>query len=454
MFHLQYELAGLRPAQYNPRRVSADTLEALQASLLSLGACKNIVVAKDGLIIAGHQRVRAALSLRWTHLPAFVLADVPEADQTRFNQLHNGVDADAGVGPVTLPPRGPGWCEVAPTDIIAEKRAVGAPIREHIATLWGRYGAFGNVVCTPSGEVVCNRQFALTAALIRRPIRACYLTAEQAQHVSYLTREYGVFSYAHLPLTTWAQTYAQKPRLRGTGTSTLYEGHVIPYLDKHPGVRVLDFGCGQGDYLKLLRARGVDIHGVEFYARTGSAIDLGRVEKYVRETLGDLRANGRWDVVVCDSVLNSTDRDSAEKAVINTCRALCRRNGMLFISGLSRESVHASLRSTQEAKAKHNPFLRFLDEGGYSALLNRGVWMFQRYHSPEQIAQIAQGLGTDARVYDASGSWKVVAHNTEDLADEDAEAALRYEFALPLPGGRHHPYADDAIEAWRSAPQR
>jgi ParB family transcriptional regulator, chromosome partitioning protein len=94
-FYPEYPLAGLKGAEYNPRRIDAESLEALRHSLATLGIAKPIIVS-DGLIVAGHQRTRALQTLGYEFAPAILLENVGISDEIRFNQLHNGTDFDSG----------------------------------------------------------------------------------------------------------------------------------------------------------------------------------------------------------------------------------------------------------------------------------------------------------------------------------------------------------------------
>lgn len=52
-------LADLKPAEWNPRKISADARRRLKASLLEFGNIQPIVLnVKTGTLIAGHQRVQ------------------------------------------------------------------------------------------------------------------------------------------------------------------------------------------------------------------------------------------------------------------------------------------------------------------------------------------------------------------------------------------------------------
>jgi ParB-like chromosome segregation protein Spo0J len=62
-------LADLKPHPQNYREHPADQLEHLEASLLTFGVYKNIVIARDNTILAGHGLVESAKKLGMPSLP-------------------------------------------------------------------------------------------------------------------------------------------------------------------------------------------------------------------------------------------------------------------------------------------------------------------------------------------------------------------------------------------------
>lgn len=71
--------AGLRPHPRNYRHHPAAQLEHLRESLRSHGAYRNVVIAADGTILAGHGVVAAALAEGMTELPVVRLPLEPDS---------------------------------------------------------------------------------------------------------------------------------------------------------------------------------------------------------------------------------------------------------------------------------------------------------------------------------------------------------------------------------------
>lgn len=86
----EVSITKLKPAEYNPRKISDFDFENLKRGMELDGCIENIVVNKDMTIISGHQRVKAATALGWDKIPAVVL-DVPKAYEKALNIRMNRV---------------------------------------------------------------------------------------------------------------------------------------------------------------------------------------------------------------------------------------------------------------------------------------------------------------------------------------------------------------------------
>jgi ParB family chromosome partitioning protein len=451
-------LADLKGADYNPRRIEEESLAALAHSLERLGVCKPIIVSAN-LIVAGHQRTRTLRSMGYETAPAIVLSDkVAVEDEIRFNQLHNGTDFDSGDESATVGPGGKPFCyDETPADQInGNLRARMANVRLEICKLTQRYGNWGACVATVSGRVLHAAQYVLACKALNLPARVYRVPDAMADEArGLLGRQYGVFSYDHLARKTYIQTFAQMRRLRGDGLSKhashLYDELVLPKLQ--PGDRVLDFGCGQGDYVKHLSRAGIDIHGIEFFYRSGMMVDGKAVHRMIDAAAASIEKHGLFDVVVCDSVLNSVDSRQAEADVLACCNALCREGGRIYFSGRSAEHLEYQERDTKATRTRVRR-VEFLDEHGFTALYRNGNWFYQKFHTEQQAQKLGLiYVGPGARyVLKSSGtSWSVHGTKVLDLPDDQAAAAIGREFDLIWPGGRTVGRAQRMLAAWKKA---
>lgn len=418
MFVPAYSIDRVRPAAYNPRAISPDAIDNLRSSLKRLGFAKPIIVLQDGTLVAGHQRTKAAKLEGMTTAPAFVIrGELDPNDEVRFNQLHNGTDLDDYDGRVTIdPPVGKvgTFEDVAPERVHGDMTSSGLEIRKMIGGLILRYGPWGGVVATTDGIVVSSPHYALAAVQLRKPVRVFWIAPEGATEAKdWFTRQYGEFSYDHLPRTTYIQTLAQLPRLRNGGLtprdnrSVTYTEVVLPRLNKTD--RLLDFGCGQGDYVRRLQQSGQRAFGIEFFRRHGKALDYRATHALIDSALGEWTKRGGFDVVVVDSVMNSVDSPQAERDVMVCANTFCRPGGRIVLSG--------------------------------------------RFHSREEIEGYPRFGGYDGQpdVTITGGTWRTTGLKTRAFEAGEIEASLRREFDLPWPDGKRVGRSEAAVTAWKRA---
>ncbi|MBX0328671.1 ParB N-terminal domain-containing protein [Oscillochloris sp. ZM17-4] len=459
MFYLDYPVANLRPALYNPRKIDDAAFADLCRSLEQLGMVKPIIVAPDQTIVAGHQRLKALMATGATTTPVYLLAEISPTDEMRFNQLHNGTDLDTGDEHVRVPVyAGLGYADVPADGVEGNLRSAGAPIRSEIAKLLIGHGPWGGIVATQSGTCLSGAQYALSCKVLGMPVRTYYIADDQAQLVRALfQRPYGQFHYGHLKRETYIQTFAQpflcRADMAGSDsegvTSPTYEKHVLPSLQ--PGEHILDFGCGQGDYVKRLTKRGLPIWGMEFFRRQGSAIDTKAVLRMADALFEHLHVHGRFDVVMCDHVINSIDSDEAEAAVLTLLNAFCNPAGKIYFSGRRRDHYERALYATSHRGGMRA--FEFMDQGGLSGILLHGRWFYQKFHTKTQITELTKRYVMRDPAYQNHSASQFNLRGIKDFEHTaaDVEAALRFEFNLPWPGGRTVGRAEEAVAAWRAA---
>ncbi len=458
MLHLAYPVGALTLAPYNPRSIDDESFAALVRSIERLGMIKPIIAAGNGTIIAGHQRLRAARAIGLEYVPVFVIPAIDSVYEMRFNQLHNGTDLDTGDEHVTVPPCDViGYYDVPAAAVKGTRRARGGTLRVAVADLLSRFGQWGGIVASQSGECLSGAQYALSCKQLGIPCRVYYVPDADAALVRGLfRRSYGTFDYSRLPKTTYFQTFAQMYRMRqdvegrpvGVG-QPFYDQLYIPNFQ--PGERILDFGCGQADYVRILQGRGIRIWGMEFFFRAGNLINTAAVHQMCQSLFETLRTHGRFDVVICEFVLNSTDRNEAEVAVMTCLNALCKPGGRIYASGRTRVVADRELQNTADTQAS----ITFLDKDGYSALSRNGTWFYQKYHTDGQALDLAHRyIGPNAQ-YQTLANMQIVfvihGRKEVELPEAEVEAALAFEFNLPWPNNQSVNRHREAISAWRAA---
>lgn len=87
------KITELKPAEYNPRKISPEEINKLKRSIQELGFSNPIIVNKDMTVIGGHQRILAAVELNMAELPAMVV-DLPKNKEMQLNIALNKIGGE------------------------------------------------------------------------------------------------------------------------------------------------------------------------------------------------------------------------------------------------------------------------------------------------------------------------------------------------------------------------
>lgn len=223
---------------------------------------------------------------------------------------------------------------------------------------------------------------------------------------------------------------------------------MLTYLKGHASAKtVLDFGCGKGDYIGHLKKMGYEALGVEFFNNNGKAIDVSKGNRMIDAMVEHLQERRQFDVVVCDSVLNSVDSMKAERSVIDFLNLMAKDR--LFISGRPLDAVTSTMRLNRDVgNAKR--FVEFLDSDNFTANYRSGKWYFQHYHSKEQAKKSLEESGFEIVKLDwqkYGSSWQCEAVKVRELPLQRYIDAIDFEFDLPLPNGRSYKRNGDVKKA-------
>lgn len=461
MLELDYPIKDLVGADYNPREIDKESLKILRQSIKTLGIVKPIIVSGN-LIVAGHQRTKALLAAGIDKAPVYLLPEnINQTDEIRFNQLHNGTDFDSGDERAWVGrSENLGFEMVPPIKLRGNMRAKMANVRNEICKLIIKYGNWGACVATQAGKVIHAGQYVLACKAMGISARVYRIPNDMAkQAAEFLNKKYGEFSYEHLAKTTFIQTFAQKFRLRHDeqeekpfNASPTYEKSLIPNCKK--GERIFDFGCGQADYVKKLRKKGYDIHGVELFYRKGNFIDSTMVHKMIDNLCEQLETKGLFDIVICDYVLNSVDSMTAENDVLTVVNAMCRMGGKIYFSGRAREKIDMQDRTTYAGEAKSHRYIEFLDDNGFSALFRKGHWFYQKFHRKSEAVALGRRFinTTEAKLERHNpGVWCMSGIKNVVISPKMVEESITREFEMLHPDGKPIGRSADVIKAYRLA---
>jgi SAM-dependent methyltransferase len=197
---------------------------------------------------------------------------------------------------------------------------------------------------------------------------------------------------ASRPVDAFGEAYYRRyyldpaTRVRAGAAQDRLAGFVFGYL-AHLGVpvrRVLDLGCGLGHWRAPLRKR----HPRAAYTGVEISEYLCETHGWERGSAADYPGRGRFDLVICQSVLQYLGDDEARAAVDNMAR-LCR--GALYLEIITAEDwrEHCDRRLT-DGKIHLRP------DAWYRRLLGRrfrsaGGGLFLPIESPVVLYQLEKG---------------------------------------------------------------
>lgn len=445
------EVGKIHGAEYNPRIISDEQFAELILSIKEIGFILPIIVnRRNNTIIAGHQRTKAAKAAGIENVPCLFCDDIAEGDEVKFNQLHNFTDTHDCIAYGKI--YAPGFHQIPPEEFTVTDN--NATQLQEICKLMTKYG---NLLCAVvcKGEILVGARYVRACQLLRIPVNvSCVDECLYDKAKSYLTADYGVYSYDNLEKHTYVQGLAQMFRQteavegKKQNKSMLYISCVLPYLIKHPKDSVLDFGCGKGAYIASVQHRGYRAIGIEFYNNNGNQIDVSKGNRQIDVLIKMIRQNGLFDVVVCDSVLNSVDSMEAEDSVLKCLNLFSK--GKVFLSGRTMNAIvsKSKLKRRLDKSALCGNMNSFLDANNFTATYRKGNWYYQHFHTKEQIAESCKkaGLHIDSLKWGGS-SFQVECSMARDLTEEEARNAIDFEFTLPLPGGKRYKRNDEVWSA-------
>ena len=442
------KFTDIKPADYNPRRISDSAFAELKGSLKTLGFILPIIVNRENMtIVAGHQRTKAAIAIGLTEAPCYYVSGIDIESEVRFNQVHNGIELEPDIHSECLNVRAPGFYDdIAAEDFIIKDSK--ATIVKDMCQLMVNYG---NALCAIviGSECVFGNNYIKAAKITGMPIHCCFVEeSKRAMFEYYFKQDYGVFSYDHIERGDFVQGLAQPPRLKVLPWSCLYE-IAVPHLqnEDRKSVKVFDFGCGKAQYItKLHKQLGYrNAIGLEFFNHNTVGISVEHGQEMVDDFIAFVKANGKFDYVICDAVINSVNTQEAEDAVLMCLNLFCKMGGKIFISGRNLEYM----KQQTEANRNTTPMMsiNFFDENGLTAIMKQGQWFFQKFLTDEDVDKIIKRMGFDVFVRKkSSGYFFIGAYKTKDFPKEEYAKAVDYEFNLKLPNNRRYNRHGDVKE--------
>lgn len=439
------KLDEITPAAYNPRKLSEEAFVNLQGSLKELGFILPIIVNKDNhTIIAGHQRTRAAKAIGIKEAPVYFVEGINIKDEIRFNQVHNGIESEPEKNGVYNGNLSEGYFyeDIPNADFLVED-SLSSYVKDMCVLIMRHGDALSAIIC--DGEILFGNNYVKAAQLLDIPVHAYILPKDKKDRYDYyFSKDYGVYSYAHLEKEDFVQGLAQPPRMANSDWSTLYRVATKWILKDDKNKTVFDFGCGKAVCINKLKTQYDRINsiGLEFFNHNKKGISVEKGNDMIDKLIAFYKKHGKFDYVICESVINSVNCVEAEKAVIAILMLFCKPNGKIFFCGRCKETIEG--KKKQKSNTNDDSYsIEYLDENGFSAFMVEGQWFYQNYHSKEDVDNIIKEYGFYVFYSDRDCYWRLGVEKTRELTDEEYMAAIDYEFNMKLPNNqRYHRHND------------
>lgn len=441
-FMFNFPIEQLIPAEYNPRKINKKQFKKLKESILKFGVVKPLIINGDnGILTAGHQRVKAIKELCLNSVPVIRLDEIAKSDEIMFNLFHNSIETNlskANIVDVQSLPQGYNFID--PAKIIFEKNLNPAIVKE-IGKLLIKYGEWGSVVCDETGNILCNSDYAVACKILNKQLLIYKMSNSKIpEFLRYITLDYGKYYFDALKIKDYNQTYCQMNRLNGTKNlkSTTYTKYVIPILNKSH--RILDFGSGKCAYANMLRNNGYKILMYEpFIRKEGeNSFDITKIIECIDNINVDILKNGLFDIVVLDSVLNSITSKKMQHNVLLTCNSLLKEDGLLILG--TRCLGKTTLVLNQKVSTNSKRELEFLDDNNFSVTFRNGVWTKQRFNTKENLKKELLPYFRDVEVLGSETRSNIYAICKKPIrwSSSDYKKALNTEFNMTYPNGFKH----------------
>ena len=439
-----YPIEKLHTAEYNPRKIAEGAFEKLKESLSTFGVVKAVVVNQDGTLIAGHQRTKAMKAVGITEVPIFLTeTKISKSDEIKFNLLHNRVEEETCIVSVMCPLKMNGFTEVQPEHLNNIKKG-NAVLTKEICGLMTKYGAYGTVIADEAGNIVHNADYAFCCKLMNLPVVVYQMSNEMAKKfLEFMKVDYGTYHFENLNIKSYVQNYAQMNRSDEQKRSFLYENFVLKNINKEQ--RIVDFGAGKRFYINKLMKAGYKAHCYEPFVNKQGNMDIKTVIGFINDLEKDISANGLYDVVILDSVINSVINDHFQDAVLTTCNALCSPDGTFYTA--TRNIEGADKQESADVRVSKKNTMQYLDGDNYSVRFRAGTFTVQKFHTPESFTEVLHRYFEEVETWHDSCRIVCQCRKPIQLDKEKYFACIDEEFNMEYPNGYFHNKQGKLVQA-------
>lgn len=132
-------------------------------------------------------------------------------------------------------------------------------------------------------------------------------------------------------------------RLEAANVNHAYFVHYIKRIHDWKCLKVLDFGCGNGEILKLLRQEGIDAYGVDVFYEGASYEALYKTELFQQGIIRKITENGDipfedgyFDVIISNQVF---EHIQDKGLVLDKLKRVLKQDGFMYHHFPSREVI-------------------------------------------------------------------------------------------------------------------
>ena len=440
----------LSVAEYNPRTINEKSFTKLKESIKEFGIIKPLILnGENNILTAGHQRTRAIKDLGISEVPVIKLQNISKSDEIMFNLFHNSIETNTSKVSISLASKLPFDYSFVESKFINIRYNLNPIVVKEISKLIMKYGTWGSVICDKNAAIITNSEYAIACKLLDKPLLVYKMYNEKIESLKqFLNQNYGQYYFDNLQVKDYNQTFCQMNRLSGEKElkSTTYVKYVLPKIDKN--MRILDFGSGKCSYSQKLKNEGYKIFMYEPFYRSEktNSFDIEKIVSFIKEIQKDISANGLFDVVVLDSVLNSITSLEMQKAVLLTCNALLKKEGTLILGTRSQGKNILTMNSKRTTNKKRE--IEFLDNDHFSVTFRNGVWTKQRFTTKETLKkelapyfEVIEVLGNETR-----SNIYAICKKPIRISKEEYKTALETEFNMTYPNGFKHNQHEKLVE--------
>ena len=434
----------IQGSEYNPRVITQEALITLQESLRRFGMVKPLIVNNaNNVIVAGHQRKKAALSIGMIDLPCVWIRAPNAQDEIFFNMLHNSIETSQNTVKVEEFKIG-SYCYCPSDKIRVENEPQNLLVCSEITRLLSRYGEWGSVVTDGNGRVLLNAEYAYCAKKMGYGVLVYSIPNEDVEEfLRYIDIEYGKYNFDNLGIKTYHQFKAQLRRRSTDGrrlnVSLLYEKYLIPNLQKTD--HIIDVGAGRMAYMKYVKSMGYDIHAYEpsLMTRGANNLDMKGIIANILDAEKAVNHRGLFNWVILEFVINSIVDDEFEKAVLTLCNACTSADGALLTCTRNLEGVVKSMNHKRLLGGLGGDKLYCLDDKNYAVSVSNGVAFKQKFHTQESYVTLLEQFYDDVQVL-ACDERRIycICKRPKQLSQEHYEVYLEKELNIEYPGGFKH----------------